>query len=70
MPRSSTTLLHCSWCHVVVATPKTSAQCPLCDGVMLKGDVPHGTYAPISQSEQHASFAKMMRTNSASRATT
>lgn len=70
MPRSATTLLHCSWCHVVIATAKTAAQCPLCDGVMLKGDVPHGTYAPMSSDEKHEVFARMARTNCASRATT
>ena len=55
-----TNVWHCPWCHVVKSSPNEHERCLLCDGWMLTGPIPHGTYTPLTEQARHAAFAKLM----------
>jgi hypothetical protein len=63
MPRSTTVIHHCVECLVVEVSTSERAMCPICDGIMLKGAPPHGTYAPMTNDAIDHVFARMMSGN-------
>jgi hypothetical protein len=63
MPKSPTVIHYCAECVVVEVSTSERAMCPICDGPMLKGAPPHGTYASMTVSAVHSVFARMMSDN-------
>jgi hypothetical protein len=60
MPRAATVIHHCAWCRVAEVNASQRAACPLCDGLMIAGPPPHGTYSQLTDDEHHSVYAKMM----------
>lgn len=64
MPGRVTTITHhCSWCKVIKVSDRAKERCPLCDGWMIQGTLPHGNYSPLMQNANHAYFARLATDN-------